>query len=509
MKHPSRNSWLIPLLILSFYFQQNLCLAQNDGEVIGIGKYRIMHSTLLNEDRLLFIHLPEDYDDTSLHYPVLYLLYVDLYNYFTDAVMITEKLASSGEIPPMIIVGVVNTNRYRDLLPVPARGCPEGGGAENFLKFLSEELIPHVDRTYRTRNFRILAGPQAAAIFSMYALISHPGIFNATISENPFMNPENAAYLFPRIEQFSKNIPSFKHFLYIKCEKDEPPQDLEYAMKLAQMLEIHKPENFRFQVVFRESSGEFIDVLPFREALRFIFGGYKLPADFQSENLQDLIDYYHQRSTEYGFEVDPPDIMLTFEGDKLRRRGKVTEAIAVFEYQLSLNPRSLNALFQLGESHRALGDFETAKKYYHGFLDIRDRDADMIHRRLTEIDRMMAGSAAYRIEQVIRQNGLAAGLEKYKQLKSDSTGTLYLDENEFNDLGYRFMAAGDMPAAMEIFKLNVELYPQSANVYDSLGELYMKSGDTENAILYYKKSLELNPDNNNAREMLKNLEIKK
>ena len=508
MKHTCIRFLGSAILILFFYLQQSLCVAQNDGDNIIIGQYQVMHSALLNEDRLLFVHLPQEYSDTRLYYPVLYLLYVDLYNYFTDAVMITEKLASSGEIPPLIIIGVANTNRYRDLLPVPARGRPEGGGADNFLKLLHEELIPYIDQKYRTKNFRILAGPQAAAVFSMYALITRPGIFNATISENPFMNPENAAYLYPRIEQFFKNTTSYKHLLYIKCEKDEQPQDLEYAQKFARLLEAGKPELFRYQVEFREASAEFIDALPFREALRLIFAGYKLPAVFQTESIQDLINYYQQRSAEYGFDVDLPQIMLTFEGDKLRRSGRVIEAIAVFQQQLKMNPKSLNALFQLGESYRAQGDFEQAKKYYQAFLDIRDRDAAMIHRRLAEIDRMVAGSAAYRIEQAVRQQGLAAGLEKYRQIRSASADSLYFDENEFNDLGYRLMAAGNLPGAVEIFKINVELYPQSANVYDSLGEGYMKSGDKEKAIKNYRKSLELNPQNNNAREMLERLEDK-
>jgi Flp pilus assembly protein TadD len=75
-------------------------------------------------------------------------------------------------------------------------------------------------------------------------------------------------------------------------------------------------------------------------------------------------------------------------------------------------------------------------------------------------------------------------------------------------MGYRLMGAGNMEAALEIFKLNVELYPKSANVYDSLGEAYLKLGDNENASTNYRKSLELNPENNNAKEALRRLEKK-
>jgi len=58
-------------------------------------------------------------------------------------------------------------------------------------------------------------------------------------------------------------------------------------------------------------------------------------------------------------------------------------------------------------------------------------------------------------------------------------------------------------AAIKLFKLNVEEYPESANAHDSLGEAYMKNGQTDLAIESYARSLELNPDNNNAREMLR------
>jgi len=75
-------------------------------------------------------------------------------------------------------------------------------------------------------------------------------------------------------------------------------------------------------------------------------------------------------------------------------------------------------------------------------------------------------------------------------------------------MGYRLMGARKMKEAIEIFKLNVDMHPKSANVYDSLAEAYMNRGDTEKAIRNYKKSLDLNPDNTNAKEMLEKLEKK-
>jgi len=94
----------------------------------------------------------------------------------------------------------------------------------------------------------------------------------------------------------------------------------------------------------------------------------------------------------------------------------------------------------------------------------------------------------------------------YHDFKEESS-TIFssFDENAMNNLGYKFLGEEKPKEAIEVFKLNVEEYPESSNVYDSLGEAYMKNGDKELAIKNYKKTLELNPDNNNALEMLRKL----
>jgi len=104
---------------------------------------------------------------------------------------------------------------------------------------------------------------------------------------------------------------------------------------------------------------------------------------------------------------------------------------------------------------------------------------------------------------IIAEKGIEAALVQYRVLKQ--SGDYYVTEIQLNDLGYRLLNAKKVKEAIEIFKLNVEAYPQSANVYDSLGEAYMIDGDKELAIKNYQKVLELNPQNANAVEMLKKL----
>lgn len=101
-----------------------------------------------------------------------------------------------------------------------------------------------------------------------------------------------------------------------------------------------------------------------------------------------------------------------------------------------------------------------------------------------------------------------AAISQYKELKANEPDNYNFKESELNKLGYQLFQIGKIQDAIEILKLNAEMFPNSSNVYDSLGEAYMVSGNNELAIVNYNKSLELNPENENAKNMLKNLEGK-
>lgn len=108
------------------------------------------------------------------------------------------------------------------------------------------------------------------------------------------------------------------------------------------------------------------------------------------------------------------------------------------------------------------------------------------------------------LKKEIEHTSMTEALKKLKQKLNEGTD-FYFDEYLVNGFGYELLGTGKVSEAIEIFKFNVEQFPESSNVYDSLGEAFMKSGDTKMAIEYYKKSLELNPENENAREVLKKL----
>ncbi|SDT60377.1 Tetratricopeptide repeat-containing protein [Mucilaginibacter mallensis] len=96
-------------------------------------------------------------------------------------------------------------------------------------------------------------------------------------------------------------------------------------------------------------------------------------------------------------------------------------------------------------------------------------------------------------------------LKTFNTLKKAKFKDLYVSEDDLNSIGYELIKK--YPAdAVELFKLNVKLYPKSYNAYDSLGEGYMDMGDNKQAIKNYEKSLKLNPKNTNATDMIKKMQ---
>lgn len=106
------------------------------------------------------------------------------------------------------------------------------------------------------------------------------------------------------------------------------------------------------------------------------------------------------------------------------------------------------------------------------------------------------------IGRTILKDGIGKALQLYRDLKETQSATYNFAEGELNTLGYQLLGMNRVNDAIEIFKLNVEMFPEAFNPYDSLGEAYMINGEKTLAIKNYAKSLELNPGNVNAINML-------
>ena len=107
-------------------------------------------------------------------------------------------------------------------------------------------------------------------------------------------------------------------------------------------------------------------------------------------------------------------------------------------------------------------------------------------------------------KELIKQN-YNNGIKITANLKKNDTN-FTLNENELNDYGYKLLGESKQTEAVKIFKLNVDLYPQSANANDSYAETLAGLGNKKEAIKYYKIAFRLNPKNSNAQEQIKKLE---
>jgi peptidylprolyl isomerase len=107
---------------------------------------------------------------------------------------------------------------------------------------------------------------------------------------------------------------------------------------------------------------------------------------------------------------------------------------------------------------------------------------------------------------IIFEKNIQAAVDEYRNLKKTQPDGYNFKESQLNMLGYQLMQAARTADAIEIFKLNAESYPKSANCYDSLGEAYLLTGQKELAKINYKKAVELDPKNINAIEIIKTLE---
>ncbi len=74
-----------------------------------------------------------------------------------------------------------------------------------------------------------------------------------------------------------------------------------------------------------------------------------------------------------------------------------------------------------------------------------------------------------------------------------------------NHVGYMYLRLERVNDALDVFSLNVALFPGAWNVYDSYGEALLESGDCEEAIKNYQKAVELNPQSTSANKMLNKL----
>lgn len=148
-------------------------------------------SSVLKESRVINVHLPSDYRAASVqHFPVLYVLDGGIDEDFPHVVNTVDSLISLGVIRPVIVVGIPNTQRRRDLTG-PTRVAKDSaiapliGGSGPFRRFIRDELMPAVRARYRNTDERSIVGESLAGLFVVETFLIEPTLFNHYIALDP------------------------------------------------------------------------------------------------------------------------------------------------------------------------------------------------------------------------------------------------------------------------------------------------------------------------------------
>ena len=343
--------------------------SQTDGSPVAIGTYRVLHSAILGEDRVLQVHLPESYRAGRSAYPVVYLFYSDAVDEYFAQLVTDLSLLTADRMPETILVGIPNTQRYRDLLPWPrARGQPGDGHADVFLRFVREELIPFVEREYRTKAYRILVGPQAAAVFGIYSLLEAPGTFRAFVLNDPCQADGRQRSLCRDLQAFARTPAARGVYFAVSDNEAERRWDRRPLEELRTALQSNAAPGFRWRIELERDWPFFLEPLATRAALLDLFRDYPFPSPERAGGLAEIRAHYDSLTAALGFSVDPPDLVLTLAGSSLMDRGTYPAALEVLNHLAALYPASLNGPWQLANLHRLMGDTATAVRYYEECL---------------------------------------------------------------------------------------------------------------------------------------------
>lgn len=325
----------------------------------------------MNEDRLILINLPENYENTTIDYPVLYLFYGDrVMQYFSPVVTDIYNLSQDGFIPQMIVVGIGNTDRYRDLLLFDRNGPNKK--SEKFIDFLQKELFQYIESNYRVKKSRIFVAPQASAEFCLNAAFLYPEIYKTCFMNNPFRWPYSRKYLLDKTEEYLEKGMSSKIFIYSSFNSIDffDTEDSIYIKKWEEIINSAKQKDFNAVINYDEVNQDFVSPLELKKGLKLYFKNYRFPEKLEVDNLSVIRNFYSSLAPEYGFIPDEPDIILTQKSDELMQNGEIAKSKEILEYLLSKYPKSGNALWRLGNIYREEADTAKALEYYKKLIEV-------------------------------------------------------------------------------------------------------------------------------------------
>ncbi len=331
------------------------------GEPFLLGQTRRLNSSVLKEARSYHVHLPASYGwAKDQRYPLLLVL--DGATHFVHTAGSVGHLAAQQEIPEMIVVALDSTVRVRDFTQSDwSSHWIGGGGAAAFRRFLATELLPALDRAYRTNGFRILSGHSAGGQFALYCLGEAPSLFQATFAFSPSLDWDDEL---PRrdLEKALLARRDLQGFLYV-AYSDDSGRALAQDEALVATLRSKAPAGLHWHAQsFPQESHSGVPLLAQIDALRRLYAGYRLPEAELRLGLAHAEAQFKALSKRLGWPMEVPESVLNSLGYDALERDQAPEALALFRRSLAAYPQSANGHDSLADALEKAGQWEEAAK---------------------------------------------------------------------------------------------------------------------------------------------------
>ncbi len=400
-------------IFFAFCLLANLLFAQGkiDKQNIVIGKIDSVQSNILGEQRKIWVHIP---DGDNQKYPVVYVLDGD--GHFSSVVGMIQQLSTGGNniCPKMIVVGITNTDRTRDLTPTHIDTDPPmmdsvsaktSGGGENFIAFIEKELMPHIEAKYPAAPYKMLIGHSFGGLAVMQTFTHHTDLFNAYICIDPSMWWDKQTLL----KQTEKALAERKFdgkFLYLgiantleegmdikKAEKDTSVESkhIRSILALQAALEKNKKNGLKYRgKYYPDDTHGSVPLITEYDALRFFYDFF--PLKFSVKDFTDstgaLADKYQAHfanlSQKMGYSIKPDEGEINYIGYDFLSRKLYKTAGSLFKLNVENHPESFNVYDSYGDYFAAIGDQENAIVQLKKALAIKENEES--RKKLTALE---------------------------------------------------------------------------------------------------------------------------
>ncbi len=319
----------------------------------------LIFSENLQEHRLISVALPVNYQDSDKKFPVLYVLDAEyVFDYARGAVSFLSN--PFGYLPEIIVVGIPNTDRYRDLYV----SFKEDGGYVNFLNFIEKDLVPYINKNYRSNGFDIIYGWSSGSGIGSYFFAKTPGLFDAYILSGTGIGPKTEAFMNKYIPQNNYN----GTFLYANVEGEGPR--VKGHHRFSALIKNLNPKGLIRKFDISENTNH-VEVLSkgLYDGLRFVFSDFYIPDSITVQGTQSIIDYYNKIDDYFSFDVSIPLGAINESATVLLSHNKPDEAIKLLRFGASLYANRPDLYGTLGEFYEFEGDSVQAARYYQKALE--------------------------------------------------------------------------------------------------------------------------------------------